>query len=172
MGTVLLAVNGSNPSPDALEYALDLGRRLKADLRILQIVQSREIHILLRRIKDGACKARNFFENNMIAVTFAEEGDFDSARLFVEKAEQNLQDILPPHDQTEIHSELIMSAGKTDQVIINYVRENKGIVAAVYDPNGATEKPEKYARRIKREAQSLSKKLPIPIVVVESRKET
>lgn len=166
MSTVLLAVNGPIPDANTLQYALDLCRRIQADLKVLQIIQSKEVGAFFRKFKEVADKARYFFEGSMAATAFAEMGEFESARQLMEEAEHNMQNMLPQNGETGIQSELVMIAGKSEEVIVNYVQENKDIVLAVYDCVEDKNAKKKSKRQISREVQALTKKMAIPVVIV------
>ncbi|MBU0484512.1 MAG: universal stress protein [Proteobacteria bacterium] len=167
MEKVLLAIDGTTPDQKAFKYAVDLCMRIKADLKVLQVVSPQDFGGYISKIKTKANKAKRFIEESMMAATFAEAGEHETASAMMEEAERNLRKLLPESARAGVTCDLLVRSGDTTKEIVNYVRDNKDIVIAVYDaPRGND--PKSSARKIKNDLKSITKGLTIPVVMVQA----
>ena len=80
MEKVLLAIDGMIPEQKAFRYAVALCKRIKAELGIFQIIRPQYYREYKKKIRNKASIAKKFFEGSMMAATFAEAGEFDTAK--------------------------------------------------------------------------------------------
>lgn len=166
MGTVLLAINGITPDEKAFKYAVDLCMRMKADLQVLQVVNPQDFGGYLSKIKSTANYARRYVEGSIMAATFAEAGEHETAVSLMDQATKNTSKLLNTSTRAGVSCDLLVREGDSTEEIVNYVRDNKDIVVAVYDaPRGND--PKSRARQIKTDLRSITKGLPIPVVMVQ-----
>lgn len=167
MEKVLLAIHGITPDKKAFKYAVDLCMRIKADLKVLQVVSPPNIGGYISKIKITANNAKRFLEDSMIAATFAEAGDHETARALMDQARRNTNKLLPESTKAGVACELLVRSGDTTEEIVNYVRENKDIVIAVYDAPRENDKNSGKLQR-KSELKSITKGLSIPVVMIQT----
>jgi len=166
MENVLLAIDGVAPDKQTFSYAVGLCQRIKAGLKVLQIVGNQKSAGCLNTIKTKAKQAKHLFEGSMMATTFAEVGEFETADALMDEALKNINKLLPESKKAGVPCDLIMKSGDARAEIADYVREHSNVVIAVYDPAG-----QKCLNRGKRgkgnRLQTVLESLPIPVVMVE-----
>lgn len=167
MEKVLLAINGTTPNKKSFKYAIDLCMRIKADLKVLQVVNPQNFDGCIAKIKHTANNAKRFFESSMMAATFAEAGEHETAGTLMDQARRNTNKLLPESTKAGVSCELLIKSGDTTEEIVNYVRENKDIVIAIYDtprknPNNSNKKQSNI------DLESITKGLSIPVVMVQA----
>lgn len=164
MEKVLLAIDGTTPDRKAFKYAVDLCMRIKADLKVLQVVSPQGSGGYIAKIKTTAHNAKRFMESSMLAATFAEAGEHETARSLLDLAAENTNLLLPESAKAGVACDLLVRSGDTTEEIVNFVRQNSDIVIAVYDaPRG--DDPQSTAR-FKSDLKSIAKGVSIPVVMV------
>jgi 3-phosphoglycerate kinase len=167
MEKVLLAINGTTPDTKAFKYAVDLCMRIKADLKILQIVRPHDLSGYISKLKNSASHAKRLIEGSMMAATFAEAGEYETVNALMDEAKRNIAKLLPESTRAGVSCDLLVRTGDTNKEIMDYVRDNKDIVITVYDtPRGND--PKATARQIKNDLKSITKGLTIPVVMVQA----
>lgn len=129
MEKVLLAVEGITPSKKAIRYAVELCKRIKADLNVLQVIGQKYMKHLGVRVN----RARDFVEGSMIGATFAEAGEPEMAMALKQQALQDINQFLPEAERDAVHCRLSVRSGPSDREIVNYVNEHRDIVLTIYD---------------------------------------
>ena len=167
MEKVLLAIDGITPDEKTFIYAVDLCTRIKAELNVLQIIRSQNVNNILKKAINKAKHAQLFFEGSMMAATFAEAGEHETADELMNEALKNMNKLMHESEKSEIPCHLTMKSGNPSEEIVHFVREHKDVVVAVYDPPG--EKGQNTNdRKIKKMIRSITNALPIPLVVVQN----
>ncbi|MFP4040131.1 MAG: hypothetical protein ACLFS7_06270 [Desulfosudaceae bacterium] len=180
MGKVLLAIDGMFPDKQILDYAISVCRRIKAELNILQVIDPDMARSRLKTIRNKMGLARNCLENTMIATTFAETGEHDTARKLMADAAANIKELLAERGKPEAHYLVKLRSGEIDHEIEDYLNRHRDIVLAIYDATGIPDIPENNtatARRRKNEtwpvyqdqlrikAGEIQKRLSVPLVI-------
>jgi len=150
MEKVLLAIDGMRPDQQLVDYAAKLCRRIKAELNILHVIDPSTYAGHLKNIQRQAYRARDMFENTMVAAAFAESGDFDTARRLADKASAQIHQLLSDTDRTDVKYRVQVKAGETEREILRHVNQNRNIVLTIYDGKFMT--------------PGLRKKLSVPLV--------
>lgn len=167
MEKVLLAVNGTTPDKKTFKYAIDLCMRIKADLKILQVISLHEISDYFAKIKTKANNTRRFVENTMLAATYAEAGEYESACSLMAEGRKNVEKLLLETTKAGVICDLHVKAGDTNKEIANYVHKNNDIVVMIYDtPRG--DYPKSTERQIKKDLKMITRVLPVPVVMVST----
>jgi hypothetical protein len=167
MEKVLLAIDGITPDKKAFNYAVELCSRIKAELNVLQIISSQNANNFFDKAIIRAKHAKLFFEGTMVAATFAEAGELETAADLMNQALANINKLLPESEKSGISCHLTMKSGNPREEIVRFVREHKDVVIAVYDP--AVEKEQNTSKRkIKKLIQSITDALSIPLVMVQN----
>ena len=166
MGKVLLAIDGITPDKKAFNYAVELCTRIKAELNVLQIIRSQNANNFLDKAISRAKHAKLLFEGTMVAATFAEAGEHETAANLMNQALANINKLLPESEKSGIPCHLTMKSGNPSEEIVRFLQEHKDVVIAVYDP--ADEKDHNTSdRKIKKMIRSITDALPSPLVMVQ-----
>lgn len=178
MNSVLITIDGFTPNQGLFSYAVDLCRRMGAELSVLQVIRPGDGARYVEKLGKKAVRAGSFFENAMMAVTFAEANEHEMASEIIEKAQKMLEPLLSEPAGKGIRVSTITRMGNPEREIIDYVDRHREVVVAVCDcrardaeneddPQGAGENC-LIAPLIAR----IRQKLPVPLVVWRSRKQT
>ena len=175
MEKVLLAIDGIHPNKKILEYAVDLCKRIKAELNILQIIDRRMYKTYLKKMQKGLSATSKYFSDSMVAVTFAEAGEHETALKLMPEAFGKIKSMLPENQDEEIGYDLKMTRGNSGQEIIDYVEKNRDVVMAIYDRATSGEDPENAGdsnskKRNTTVSSTIRQKLSVPIVVIGDSK--
>ncbi|MBS3757833.1 MAG: universal stress protein [Desulfobacterales bacterium] len=142
MEKVLLAIDGMRPDQQIVDYAAKLCRRIKAELSIVHIIDPEVYAGCLKNFHRQVHRARDLFENTMIAATFAESGDHDSAKSLMDKASAQINQMLSDTDKNAIKYRIEVQPGETGQEIVKYVNKHRDVVVAIYDGSGFSTPPD------------------------------
>ena len=166
MEKVLLAIDDISPDIKTVNYAVELCTRIKAELNVLHIVRSQNVNGLLEKAITKAKCAKLFFEGTMMAATFAEAGDHETADELMNQALKNINELLSESEKSGISYHLTMKCGNSSEEIVRFVQEHKDVVVAIYDPAGEKEQSTS-ARKIQKMIRSITEALPIPLVMLQ-----
>jgi hypothetical protein len=169
MKTVLFAVDHMTPDQKALNYALNLCRRMLAKLDVLHIIHSPQNPArYLESIKSKVRQARDAFENVMVTATYAEAGVPDPESVIKAAAYDQFKRVLPEGTGTGIDYHCVVTGEATDSVIERYVHGHRNVVLAVFDPRPrfAASGGNKSGDRAK--GRRVMPKLAIPLVRVKN----
>jgi nucleotide-binding universal stress UspA family protein len=167
MEKVLLAIDGVSPDRKAFKHAVELCLRIKAELKVLHIVRPQKIAGCFQNIRNTAHQARQLFEGSMMAATFAQAGEHETADTLMSEALKNINKLLPESEKAGVPYHLTMHSGNPFESIIHYVQAHKDVVIAVYDTASASY-PKPGSRKAKNALQAISKALPVPVVMVQA----
>jgi nucleotide-binding universal stress UspA family protein len=162
MEKVLLAVDGVTPNKKAVRYAVELCKRIKADLNVLQLIGQRYMKHLGVRVN----RARNFVEGSMIGATFAEAGEPEMAKALKQQALQDINQFLPEAERDAVHCHLSVRSGPSDQEIITYVNDHRDIVLTIYDAP-AEETDDGPIERKRGSVLRIGRRISTPLVVLK-----
>jgi len=167
MQKILLAIDGITPDKKALCYAVELCKRIKAELRVLEVISPLNYLKYIKNWRGRVNQARRYVEESMAAVTFAEAGDHEMARALQEEAQKKIRQLLPDSERDAVHCRLSMKSGNPDKEIVRYVNDHRDIVLTIYGTtdeetgaSGNEGKTRSVPRRIRQE-------LLTPLVVVK-----
>ena len=161
MKKVLLAINGVNPNQKAFDYAVQLCERVTAELRILLIISPAASSDQLTALRNKATRAKTFWESSMIAATFAEAGEPETAKALLDQAEANIKKLLPGSAKAGIPCRFSIEEGEPEARIADFVKGNHGVVITVYDTPEA-------GQGKKGPGRALQKILPVPLVMIQA----
>lgn len=163
-----MAVDGIKPSEKVLRYAVELCRRLRAELRVVEVVRPGNYGEYLNKIRKGGHRAKRFIENSMVAATFAEAGEHETAMEMMTQAKKNIKELLPEAEGAEVSSHLTMTSGRLDQEIIRYVDEHRDVVLTIYDKAADENARFKASAEEGDGLSEIRRRLSIPLVLVRS----
>jgi hypothetical protein len=168
MKTILLAVEGMDPNRYAIDYALKLCKPVRAGLDILQIVRPSSYTKSLSRFKKKAFRARDLFEEAMVAATYAEAGAPQFAETLKSKAIRRCKRLIPKDEQTAVDYHCIVTGDQPDAVLERYVKEHRSVILAIYDSIRCARSNTGVSERPRCDASGLLKKLSVPLVLVKN----
>lgn len=133
MHKVLLAIDGPLPNRKLFTYAVDLCQRVTAELNILQVIALGGKSVPVKKIREKTGRIRKLFESSMMAATFAESGDPDTAKRIMERARKNIDPLLPESTEKGVPFDLTVTIGDPEKEIIDYVISHRDVVITVCD---------------------------------------
>ncbi|KPA11947.1 UspA domain protein [Candidatus Magnetomorum sp. HK-1] len=171
MKKVLLAINGVTPSTKIFHYALQLCQRTTATLVVLQIIGKRHASGYFDKIRKKAGAVKQFFENSMIAATYAEAGEHDIALELIGLAKKNIQKMLQECRNAGVSYQLVFKKGEPEKEIINYVCQNRDVIFTIYDSPIIQQADKDQLKERKRQMSIMEKNLPTPLFVCNDEQE-
>jgi len=168
MKKVLLAIDGIVPDQKVFNYAIQLCKRIKAELKVFQIINPHNFSEYLKKVRKGAGAARSYFASVMMAATFAEAGEHETAQEIMTAALKNYNRLLPEAEKEGVSCHFSMKSGAPDKEIIDYVNEHRDIVVAIYDAARHEDEATKVTRKKKTTPGRIRRKIAVPLVVVNS----
>ena len=163
MEKVLLAIDGIAPDKKAVDYAVQLCKRIRAQLDVLQIIHPQKCGTQTKVVKD-AKPARRYFEESMTAATFAEAGEHETAEMMMSEASKHLKQLLSESNREEIPYCLSTKAGDPKSEILNYVESHRNVVLTLCDVNAVNRYDD--GRKKSSLIQEIKHALSIPLVVI------
>ena len=167
MQRILLAIDGITPDKKALYYAVELCKRIKAELSVLEVISPRNYPRYIKNLGERVNQARRYVEDSMVAVTFAEAGDHEVAKALQEEAQKNISQLLPESERDAVHCRLSMKSGSPDKEIVRYVNDHRDIVLTIYDtPEGQSDETVRE-RKTGSVPRRIREQLLTPLIVVK-----
>ena len=168
MKNVLLAIDGMTPDQKAFHYAVALCKRIRAELSIFQIIRPRYYREYKKKIRKKGLLARTFFEGSMVAATFAEAGEHETALDIMAEASKEIKRLLSESKKSGVHCHFSMKSGNPEKEIIDYVNEHRNVVLTIYDASnqGAEQNGNVYEKE--HVLAKIKKNLSIPLVTVHN----
>ena len=121
MEKVLLAIDGVTPDRKAFRYAVELCRRIKAELNIFQIIRPRYYHEHAKKVRKTASLARRFMEGSMAAVTFAEAGEHETALDIMAETSKEVRNLIQEFKEAGVRCHFSIKSGNPEKEIVCYV---------------------------------------------------
>ena len=168
MKKVLLAIDGIVPDQKVFQYAIQLCKRIKAELNVFQIINPQNFSEYLKKVRKSAGTARSYFASVMMAATFAEAGEHETAKEIMAAALKNYNRLLPESEKEGVPCHFSMKSGSPDKEIIDYVNANRDIVVAIYDAARHENEGTKITQKKKTTPGRIRHKLAVPLVVINS----
>ena len=168
MQKVLLAIDGINPDRKIFDYAVQLCRRIKAELNVFQVINPRKYSEYLKTIRKRADNARKYFEGTMVAATFAEAGEHETAREIMSKALENINRLLPESEKAGVQCHFAVKTGNPAKEIINYVNAHRDVVLTIYDSSLEDRKEARGVKKQQGVPREIKQQLAVPLVIVQN----
>jgi hypothetical protein len=168
MQKVLLAIDGINPDRKVFDYAVQLCQRIKADLSVFQVINPLRYKEYLKTIRTRADNARKYFEGAMVAATFAEAGEHDTAKELMSKALENINRLVPESEKAGVLCLFAVNSGNPAKEIINYVNVHRDVVLTIYDASFEGRQGTQGVKRQQGVSGKIKQKLAVPLVVVQN----
>jgi nucleotide-binding universal stress UspA family protein len=133
MEKVLLAIDGMTPNRKLFRYAVALCKRIRAELSIFQIIRPQYYREYKKKIRKKGLLARKFLEGSMMAATFAEAGEHETALDIMADASKEIRRLLQESEEAGVHCHFSMKSGNPEKEIVNYVNDHRDVVLTIYD---------------------------------------
>ena len=133
MKKVLLAIDGMTPDQKAFRYAVSLCKRIRAELNIFQIIRPRYYRKYMKKVRNKASLARKFMEGSMVAATFAEAGEHETALDMMAEVSKEIRRLLQESEEAGVHCHFSIKSGNSEKEIVDYVNDHRNVVLTIYD---------------------------------------
>jgi nucleotide-binding universal stress UspA family protein len=168
MEKVLLAIDGITPDRKAFRYAVALCKRIRAELSIFQIIRPQYYREYKKKIRKKGLLARKFIEGSMVAATFAEAGEHETALDIMAGASKEIRRLLQESEEAGVHCHFSIKSGNPEKEIINYVNNHRNVVLTIYDvPDHDVDEVANISKK-KNSLAKITKGLSVPLVTVHT----
>lgn len=168
MKKVLLAIDGMTPDQKAFRYAVALCQRIRAELSVFQIIRPQFYREYGKKIRKKGLLARKFVEGSMMAATFAEAGEHETALNIMAEASEEIRRLLRESEEAGVHCHFSIKSGKPDREIVNYVNDHRDVVLTIYDVSDPDVKRDANTKKKKKAFAEMTKRLSVPLVTVHT----
>ena len=168
MKQVLLTIDGMTPDQKAFQYAVALCKRIKAELSIFQIIRPQYYRKYMEKIRKNTFLARTFIKSSMVAATFAEAGEHETALEIMDEASKEMKRLMSESEKSGVHCHFSMKSGNPEKEIIDYVNKHRNVVLTIYDAaNRGSDKNVNVSEK-EHVLGKIKKNLSIPLVTIHN----
>jgi len=168
MEKVLLAIDGTTPDKRAFDYAVQLCKRIKAELNVLQVIHPKKYGEYLAQARRKTGPAKRYVEGSLMAAAFAEAGAHDTANELMTEALRAFREMMPESEKQIVPFRLTMKSGNPGAEIVDYLKEHRDVVLTIYDAGHRKRADNGFAGRFEGITQKIQEALSIPLVVIRS----
>jgi len=168
MKNVLLAIDGITPDRKAFRYAVALCERIKAELSIFQVIRPQYYREYKKKIRKKGLLARTFVEGSMMAATFAEAGEHETALDIMAEASKKIRSLLKESEEAGVHCHFSIKSGNPEKEIVNYINDHRNVVLAIYDVSDCDVNEAASISSKKNVLARIRKDLSVPLVTVQN----
>jgi len=169
MKKVLLAIDGITPDSKTFRYAVELCKRIKAELKVFQIIRPQNYNKYLKEMRQKTDYARMYFQGSMVAAAFAEAGEHESAKEIMAQASEQIKRLLSESQKQGVQCHFSMKRGSPEKEIIDYVNLHRDVVLTVYNSSGEDVDKTGVLSKKKNAIASIKEKLAVPLVVANAK---
>jgi nucleotide-binding universal stress UspA family protein len=166
MKKVLLTIDGMTPDQKAFDYAVSLCQRIKAELSIFQVISSRYYHKYMKRIRKNVLLSKKIVESAMVAATFAEAGEHETALDIMTEASSQIEHLLQASEKAGIHCRFSITSGNPGKEIVKYVNDHRDVILTIYDAFGRSGTVDIFEK--KSTLAKIKRDLSVPVVTVHA----
>lgn len=168
MKKVLLAIDGMTPDRKAFRYAVALCKRIRAELSIFQIIRPQYYREYKKKIRKKGLLARTFVEGSMVAATFAEAGEHETALDIMAEVSKEIRRLLQESEEAGVHCHFSIKSGNPEKEIVNYVNDHRNVVLTIYDVSDQGADQNASISEKKNTLAKITKRLSVPLVTVHT----
>lgn len=168
MEKVLLAIDGMTPDRKAFRYAIALCKRIRAELSIFQIIRPQYYREYKKKIRKKGLFVRKFVEGSMVAATFAEAGEHETALDIMAEVSKEIRRLLQESEEAGVHCHFSITSGNPEKEIVNYVNDHRNVVLTIYDVSDHDVNEANNISRKKNALAKITKGLSVPLVMVQN----
>jgi len=168
MKKVLLTIDGITPDQKAFHYAVSLCKRIRAELNIFQIIRPRYYGNYIKKVRKKASLARKFVEGSMVAATFAEAGEHETALDMMAEASKEIKHLMSKSEKSGVHCHFSIKSGNSEKEIINYVNDHRDVILTIYDASDQGTNQNADISEKKSTLAKIKRDLCVPLVMVQN----
>jgi len=168
MKKVLLTIDGITLDQRAFHYAVSLCKRIRAELNIFQIIRPRYYNNYMKKIRKKASFARKFMEGSMVAATFAEAGEHETALDMMAEASEEIKHLMSESESSGVHCHFSIKSGNSEKEIVDYVNDHRDVVLTIYDASDQDALQNADISEKKNTLEKIKRDLCVPLVMVHS----
>ncbi len=168
MEKVLLAIDGMTPDRKAFRYAIALCKRIRAELSIFQIIRPQYYREYKKKIRKKGLFVRKFVEGSMVAATFAEAGEHETALDIMAEVSKEIRRLLQESEEAGVHCHFSITSGNPEKEIIDYVNDHRNVVLTIYDVSDHDVDEVANISKKKSTLARIRKDLSVPLVMVQN----
>ena len=168
MEKVLLAIDGMTPDRKAFRYAIALCKRIRAELSIFQIIRPQYYREYKKKIRKKGLFVRKFVEGSMVAATFAEAGEHETALDIMAEVSKEIRRLLQESEEAGVHCHFSITSGNPEKEIIDYVNDHRNVVLTIYDVSNQSADQNANISKKKSTLARIRKDLSVPLVMVQN----
>jgi nucleotide-binding universal stress UspA family protein len=169
MKKVLLAIDGITPDSKTFRYAVELCKRIKAELRVFQIIRPQNYNKYLKELRQKTDYARMYIQGSMVAAAFAEAGEHESAKEIMAEASDQIKRLLSESQNQGVHCDFSMKRGSPEKEIVDYVNHHRDVVLTIYNSSAEDVERTGIFSEKKNAITSIKKNLAVPLVVANAK---
>jgi nucleotide-binding universal stress UspA family protein len=169
MKKVLLAIDGITPDRKTFRYAVELCERIKAELKVFQIIRPQNYSKYLKEMRQKTDYARMYIQGSMVAAAFAEAGEHESAKEIMAEASEQIKRLLSESQKQGVHCDFSMKRGSPEKEIIDYVNQHRDVVLTIYTSSAEDVERTGILSKKKNAIASIKEKLAVPLVVAHAK---
>lgn len=169
MKKVLLAIDGITPDSKIFHYAVELCRRMKAELKVFQIIRPQNYSKYLKEMQQKTNYARMFIQGSMVAAAFAEAGEHESAKEIMAEASEQIRRLLSESQKQGVRCHFSMKRGSPEKEIVDYVNLHRDVVLTIYNSSAENVDKTDMLSQKKNVITSIKEKLAVPLVVADAK---
>jgi len=120
----------------------------------------------MKKIRKNALLAKKVMESAMVAATFAEAGEHETALDMMAEASKQIEHLLQESEKAGVHCRFSIKSGDPEKEIVEYVNDHRDVILTIYDAfdvNGSVDISEKKSTLAK-----IKRNLSVPLVTVHS----
>jgi len=156
------------PDRKAFGYAVALCKRIRAELSIFQIIGPQHYREYKKKIRKKGLLARNFVEGSMVAATFAEVGEHETALDIMTETSKEIRRLLQESEEAGVHCHFSIKSGTPEKEIVNYVNDHRNVVLTIYDVSDPDVNQTANNSKKKNRLAKITKGLSVPLVTVHT----
>lgn len=169
MKKVLLAIDGITPDRKTFRYAVELCKRIKAELKVFQIIQPQNYGKYLKEMRQKTDHARMYIQGSMVAAAFAEAGEHESAKEIMAEASEQIKRLLSESQKEGVHCHFSMKRGSPEKEIVDYVNHHRDVVLTIYNSSAEDVERTGILSKKKKAITIIKEKLAVPLVVANAK---
>jgi hypothetical protein len=169
MKKVLLAIDGITPDLKTFRYAVELCKRIKAELKVFQIIRPQNYKKYLKEMRQKTNYARMFIQGSMVAAAFAEAGEHESAKEIMVETSEQIKRLLSESQNQGVQCHFSMKQGSPEKEIIDYVNYHRDVVLTIYNPSDEDVDTKSVSSKKKNAITSIKEKLSVPLVIANAK---
>jgi len=166
---VLLAIDGITPDSKIFHYAVELCKRMKAELKVFQIIRPQNYSKYLKEIRQKTGYAGMYIQSSMAAVAFAEAGEHESAKEIMAEASEQMKRLLSESQEQGVQCHFSLKRGSPEKEIIDYVNYHRDVVLTIYNSSAEDVERTGIFSEKKNAITSIKGKLAVPLVVANAK---